>query len=641
MKKIALFEGAIISEFQAQMTAVIGGLFRGRVNFDVFTNLGGFGESLYYSKGESNIMLIPDLSTYDGIIVLPDTLNRESLYPELVEKIQAESTCPVISARWKDERFYNILTDDYNAIRLMVKHLIDVHGHRKIAFMKGPDEYQDARLRYRSYLDVMKEYGLNVDKHMVFDGNYWKNQGKEAVDWFFGGGEHPDAIVCANDYMAISVLNELLDRGVKVPEEIAVTGYDDVEDCIFCDPRVASMAVSCEDMGAKVVEVMDKLLNGEEVPKNSYVDVRPIFEGTCGCPATPKSGAFRDLFQRCDYLTNAIMNGTFMNADNENCITRDDLMLSLYRHSYYFSYEKIFLCLNKAPQPVTETDEAEESSESNEIAVFDSITYEDEEKSVGGFFEEQYLYCIFDRTIDKVIFKNEVFKREQLLPDRYRQEGGNMIYLAIRYQNMTYGYVGIQTSEPDELKRFFMVWIQSLASGMDKMQILAKNEAYLKFKEESIHDELTGLYNRRGLNTVMQCRRSMLYNGKKFYMMSLDMDGLKHINDNFGHLEGDNALIALAQILKGYTEETIYAARTGGDEFNLAIFCDDDETPERIFNGIRSKISAYNKTSDKPYQLSASIGYAKYISGKGIARCFDQADHNMYADKAVKKAGRR
>lgn len=627
MKKIALFESAIISEFQAHTTAAIAKSLYGRYNLDVFSNLGGFGESMYYSKGECNIMLLPDLSTYDGIIVFPDTMDRESLYPELVEKIQAEARCPVVSARWRDERFYNILTDDYNAIRLMMKHLVDVHGHKRIAFMKGPDEYQDARLRYKSYLDTMKEYGFPVERHMVFDGNYWKNMGPEAVDWFLGGPERPDAIVCANDYMAISVVEELIKRGINVPGDIAVTGYDDVEDCLFTDPRLASMAVSFEDMGNKVVEVLERLLSGEDVPKDSYVDVTPVYEGTCGCPAYPKTSALRESFQRVEYLTNAIMNGTFMNAENENALNRAELMQSLYRHSYYFSYEKVYLCMNQVS--ASTDDNSVESSE-----------FDDEEHLLGGFYEEQSLYCIMDRTVDKVLFKDEHFKREKLLPDGYRRDGEMMMYFAIRYQNSTYGYIAILTKEPDELKRYFMVWVQSLASGLDKMQILEKNEAYLKYKEDSCRDELTGLLNRRGFNMILQRRRGMLYNGKKFFIMSLDMDGLKHINDHFGHLEGDAALCALADILRCFVSETVHAARTGGDEFTLAIFSEDMNTPDVIMDNIRAKISEYNKLTTKPYFLSASVGYARFNTAHGIAHCIDVADRNMYADKAEKKAGR-
>lgn len=122
--------------------------------------------------------------------------------------------------------------------------------------------------------------------------------------------------------------------------------------------------------------------------------------------------------------------------------------------------------------------------------------------------------------------------------------------------------------------------------------------------------------------------------------MSLDMDGLKMINDTYGHLEGDNALKALADILKNVSGDNVSAARTGGDEFLLCITARDGDVPRRIQAEIQRMVDEYNETSGKPYLLSVSIGYSDCVTTDGISKCMEKADQNMYASKFAKKKNR-
>ena len=95
--------------------------------------------------------------------------------------------------------------------------------------MKGRADLKDARERLDGYMDVMNRYGLPVTEHMLFQGNYWRDRGNQAVEWFLSGPEKPEAIICANDFMAISVLMALKERNIRVPEDIALAGFDDIE----------------------------------------------------------------------------------------------------------------------------------------------------------------------------------------------------------------------------------------------------------------------------------------------------------------------------------------------------------------------------------------------------------------------------
>ena len=84
----------------------------------------------------------------------------------------------------------------------------------------------------------MKEYGYEIGENRVFYGNFWKDQGGRACDYFFSAGKWPEAIICANDNMALSVCDILCERGIRVPEDIIVTGYDGEEEGKYYQPAL-------------------------------------------------------------------------------------------------------------------------------------------------------------------------------------------------------------------------------------------------------------------------------------------------------------------------------------------------------------------------------------------------------------------
>ena len=117
------------------------------------------------------------------------------------------------------------------------------------------------------------------------------------------------------------------------------------------------------------------------------------------------------------------------------------------------------------------------------------------------------------------------------------------------------------------------------------------------------------------------------------------MDGLKFINDNYGHAEGDYAIRELSIYLKGTQNDRVGSARIGGDEFLIIVLGDESDT-QKIVEYVRRKINKFNNTKNKEYTLSASIGYAQYNPQDGILSCINKADEKMYEEKHKKKVDR-
>ncbi|MGN0473233.1 MAG: GGDEF domain-containing protein [Lachnospiraceae bacterium] len=620
--RIAFFAGTIIQDYQSKTIRAIAQSVSGKFDLEIFTSVGAAGESFFHGDNNRKMLDIPQLKGYAGIIVEPDTFSATAVYEELVSKIKSEVDCPVICLRYQDDRFYNILVDDYGAMDCMVRHFIEVHQFRRICHMTGLLSLEDARLRLKSYQDTMAEFHLPVTEHMIFEGNYWTDRGDAAVEWFLSDGTDnmPEAIVCANDYMALSVVKALKKRGIQVPGDICVSGFDNIAEVLYSDPRIASMNVPAEQMGIAAVHVLERLLHGETVEQNTFLPVVPCFAGSCGCKGQSSVNHHAELLEQVNYLNDTIRQITYMNSEYESCLTTEELINCAFHYSLHFDYEEAYICLC-----------VHDDTEGDDTVNTDLLEH---------YSDNMTLYSILSRTENNYRFCHQEFPRDQILPEEHRTDGKPIYVFPLHYKNNCYGYVVLKTRHPEKLSRFFILWLLGIVAGMNRVYLQHKNKAVLQFVEQSRRDALTELYNRREFENILRRRRYDASKNNPFFIMSLDMDGLKMINDTYGHLEGDNALKALADILKNVSGDNVSAARTGGDEFLLCITARDEDVPRRIQAEIQRMVDEYNETSGKPYLLSVSIGYSDCVTTDGISKCMEKADQNMYASKFAKKKNR-
>lgn len=617
-KRIAFFIGQILHDYQMDIIrGVSDEASQKGYRVEIFSNFGTYGENFLHAEGEKNIMNLPYLQEYDAIIVAPDTFDISGMYESLSEKILQEASCPVVSLRCEDANFYNVLIDDEKAMETMVEHLITTHDMRRICFMTGRMELVDAKRRLQGYRNVMEAHNLLVTDHMIFEGDYWRDKGEAAVDWFLAGGEYPEAIVCANDFMAISVCEALQSKGIRIPGDICVTGFDHIDEAKYYNPSLTSVVVQSETMGRAAVEILTNLFEGRVQEQYVYVPVGISYGGSCGCVQHDNSSSIRELYREKEYLKSSIMMNAYANVDLESCNTINELIQTAYKYSYHFDYQSMYICM------------CERSN------------IEDEELSEEQKYTERMILKAVMRKGKECYSCEEVFERKEILPDKYRKANATIYCFPIHYKNHCLGYVVLETTAPESLKQYFVTWILALSNYLDKVRIYMENQNLMHFRQQSILDELTGLKNRREYERILQRKHVMTtISPKGFFVISCDMDGLKLINDTYGHLEGDEAIRAFADILKSVESDTISCARVGGDEFGLCY-----DTAQRVdvitlLELIRTKIDEYNEKSNKPYKLSASIGYA-YCSGKStLVSCMRKADDSMYHEKATKKYSR-
>lgn len=149
-----------------------------------------------------------------------------------------------------------VYTDAYMGVKKVTKHLIEL-GYKKIAFIKSLTNYKTANERYDGFLDAMKEAKVEVKDEYIYEGNYKINSGYEAAKYFLSREkDKPNAIVSSTDFMAIGVMNYVKSQGLRIPEDIAVAGYDDIYISRLMSPPITTYRQPIENIAREAIKII-------------------------------------------------------------------------------------------------------------------------------------------------------------------------------------------------------------------------------------------------------------------------------------------------------------------------------------------------------------------------------------------------
>ncbi|HEX5125551.1 MAG TPA: methyl-accepting chemotaxis protein [Rhodocyclaceae bacterium] len=196
---------------------------------------------------------------------------------------------PVVTLTLQIPPYPVVATDSYSGIRLVIEHLIKHHGKRRIIFIRGPDSHASAKERFQAYVDVLKENNLPVDDRLISPFCTWdKSKGPEMVRLFldekkFVPGRDFDAVMCVNDNIAIGAIEELQKRGVRIPEDIAVTGCNDVFEARALTPPVTTVSLPSDQQIAKAFEIVNLAASGRAPSEFTKLPAQLVMGQSCGC----------------------------------------------------------------------------------------------------------------------------------------------------------------------------------------------------------------------------------------------------------------------------------------------------------------------------------------------------------------------
>jgi hypothetical protein len=177
-------------------------------------------------------------------------------------------------------------------MREALAHLIERHGHRRIAFIGGPVANSEAKERLQAYVSALTEHGIEVDERLILEGNFERSGGAEAVRVLFDrrlvNVQSVHAIVAANHSMAFGALDELQKRGIAVPEQVALVGFDDVEAAAVSNPPLTTIRQPIVEQSYAALQSLVERASGREAPAVQSQPTRLVVRRSCGCNTTAR-----------------------------------------------------------------------------------------------------------------------------------------------------------------------------------------------------------------------------------------------------------------------------------------------------------------------------------------------------------------
>lgn len=627
IKNIAVVVSGLDEEYQYNIIKGINQFAKeNNINVSYFAAFGGVVDSRRFDLGEYSIYNLTNFSAFDGAIFMANTFSDAEIRGHIAERIRESEIPAVVFECGEYTDFYEISIDNYAVMKELVEHVIRHHSAKVINYISGPLANPEAKVRYDAFRAAMEENGLEVDEDRIFHGFFRSYDGKHAIETFVESGKPlPDAFICANDSMALTALSALEKYGYKVPEDVIVTGFDNIFSARNSCPALTTVDRPLFNAGYTSCQILYNVLCGREQQRITRLDASVVLSESCGCSSvtTEDLKEYRKRTYRHIEDTNSNIN--LLNrltaglSDTKTSEETFDVIESIVRE---LDCDKFCLCLTSDWQ-----DNAE-----NDRSVSIDIDYS----------EFMTAPLIWEKGQRRSL---DYFPSSQMFPEKL-ESGGNISYfLPLHFGERCLGYYIISNGEYLIYSLLCYTLTMNISNSIENVRKLYHlNKAMEELNRLYVIDPLCNIYNRNGfINTADDMLRRCVEERRRVMLSFIDMDGLKYINDNYGHNEGDFAIQRLATIIQGCCGRNSICARFGGDEFiilSVNAKRDEDANLERRF---AEDLENMNRIINKPYKLSASLGSVikTLSSGDTLYSLIKEADDRMYEIKRQKKRSRQ
>ena len=230
-----------------------------------------------------------DTDQIDGMIIWTSALAGAATPGEMVDFHQAYRSIPVVDLADSSSFGPKVTIDGNQGMRALLSHLIEDHGYERIALIRGPEEHLYAAKRHHAYLATLQEKGLIPDERLVSPALGW-NKGSEAMSVLLDErglqpGRDFQAVVAASDLLAIGAIRLMAERGIHVPTDVAVAGFNDIEEGRLVRPPLTSVSLPFYRQGQESVETLLTKLDGKPVPMETTLESQLLVRQSCGCPS--------------------------------------------------------------------------------------------------------------------------------------------------------------------------------------------------------------------------------------------------------------------------------------------------------------------------------------------------------------------
>lgn len=435
-------------------------------------------------KIENSIYDLLSSHGLDGIIIISEAIQNPELQNHIKEKLAERPDLPVIVIGAPDAdfllpQFEVINTDDISDIEEITDHLIEKHGFTDIEIINGPSGAEASSMRTEGYRRSLEKHGIAFDSGKVIEGNFWMNSGQELAKQYADGiRPMPQALICANDYMAYGLLDEFSEKNIKVPDDITVIGYEHILQRMYHYPVLTTYQRNRNELGAEAVKILYSKIQHRKYPVSSSLRGRFIFGDTCGC------GLCSSEYNKELKAEKTEQQYRFFNLFSDfaerltACKSMSDYVTALSNFTYMVrEIDAMYLCLFE--------DWYNTSPDGNVTTVMNCYTIKND-------FTNEYKTSF--------VIKNDV---SSILS--YCSEPCAYYFNPLFFDDRYFGYIVTVYQNPDTYDSIFRNWLKTVSNTLEMLRM--KNDiSYLTQCQglSRLHDSSTGMYNRTGFENAVR-----------------------------------------------------------------------------------------------------------------------------------------
>jgi DNA-binding LacI/PurR family transcriptional regulator/anti-anti-sigma regulatory factor len=301
--------------------------------------------SLSEFEARHNVLYDLVSGNVDGLVISSGSLSFFVSEREFQNFCDRYRPLPMVSIALALEGIPSALVDNVTGLRDAISHLIEAHGYHRIAFIRGHKDHEESDLRYRAYTEALAEHGLALNPDLVVSGDFSRPSGAAAMRLLLDErklrpGVDFEAVVASTDNMALGVLEVLHARGISVPYDVALAGFDDAEEAKVATPSLTTVQQPIYELGKRAVDMLLALLAGEDVPEQVTLPAEMVVRRSCGCYSQPILQAAAEPGTKAQLFPGHSADETF----EETLVTRrEEIVIAMVQAVASYSAEAVLV----------------------------------------------------------------------------------------------------------------------------------------------------------------------------------------------------------------------------------------------------------------------------------------------------------
>ena len=557
---------------------------------------------------------------YDGIIILADLINNTRVLEK--ERLRIlQSGKPAVSINASLNGISCIKVNNYSGAYELVDHLIKKHGAKNLAHLSGRETSVDIAERYKAFRFALQDNNIkiNMDQVHTITTSSYTDAYEFGIDYFKTGNPLPDAFVCANDLIALGLINAANESGVKVPEQLKIVGYDNLLKGQCSTPALTSVDGKARLLGSEAVKF---LFAEKKDVENIKIQSSAVYRNTCGC----------------DYAADCSEQSKFSTEILAETKSKDDFTQQLQVLDEVFTESAdVFTLLTNLEIFFARSHKFEGSD-------FCIFLKSDWSSVLINSAESLPLNLSYGQNVQSIVsiqggvkYPREIINTRDLIPSKMHSAENNIfVFLPIYNHSYVHGYYVTKNNLAMIKNRFGYNWSRNFGNSIERFR---KRNMYKQMSQQflrlSTRDALSGMLNRVGLEKLAKPFYAQnKKNGLTTVLFFVDINKMKLINDNFGHLHGDLAVKTISAAIMEVIPKNWLPIRYGGDEF-LVVGNSKNYNGEDYCQIITERIRKKTSIMRLPYILSASVGTYSVPASSSLTleEAVEKVDDIMYQVK--------